>query len=122
MIYIYCKEAARQELLSCELLAIPAAGIYEMYSTYVHLQYHEWQAANYSITQGRNNAKLFSSRRNLDSPNPSHAGECAPPTPRFWGGGAHSLARERLGESQFRRGDIHCGTLYIYVLCAPASP
>jgi hypothetical protein len=33
------------------------------------------------------------------------------------GGGAHSLAREGLGESQFRRGDIHCGTLYIYVLC-----
>ncbi len=32
-------------------------------------------------------------------------------------GGAHSLAREGLGESQFRRGDIHCGTLYIYVLC-----
>jgi hypothetical protein len=33
------------------------------------------------------------------------------------GGGTHSLAREGLGESQFRRGDIHCGTLYIYVLC-----
>jgi hypothetical protein len=57
---------------------------------------------------------FFSSRRNWDSPNPSPAGECAPP-PR---GGAHSLAREGLGESQFRRGDIHCGTLYIYVLCA----
>ncbi len=26
------------------------------------------------------------------------------------------LAREGLGESQFRRGDIHCGTLYIYIL------
>jgi hypothetical protein len=33
------------------------------------------------------------------------------------GGGAHSLVREGVGESQFRRGDIHCGTLYIYVLC-----
>ncbi len=35
------------------------------------------------------------------------------------GGGAHSLAGE--GESQFRREDIHCGTLYnvyMYVLCA----
>jgi hypothetical protein len=42
---------------------------------------------------------FFSSRRNWDSPNPSPAGECAPP----------SL-------SQFRRGDIHCGTLHIYVL------
>jgi hypothetical protein len=35
------------------------------------------------------------------------------PPPRY-GGGAHSLAREGLGESQFRRGDIHCGILYIY--------
>jgi hypothetical protein len=39
-----------------------------------------------------------------------------PPTPVL-GGGAHSLAREGLGESQFRRGDIHSDTLYIYVLC-----
>jgi hypothetical protein len=52
---------------------------------------------------------FFSSRRNWDSPNPSPAGECAPPVLE---GGAHSLAREGLGESQFRRGDIHCGTLY----------
>jgi hypothetical protein len=28
---------------------------------------------------------------------------------------------EGLGESQFRRGDIHCGTLYIYVLYARNS-
>jgi hypothetical protein len=27
------------------------------------------------------------------------------------------LARKGLGESQFRRRDIHCSTLYIYVLC-----
>ncbi len=61
----------------------------------------------------------FSSRRNWDSPNPSPAGECS-------GGGAHSLAREGFGESQFRRGDIHCGTLYTYfviylyfLLCCP---
>jgi hypothetical protein len=37
--------------------------------------------------------------------------------PPFLGGGAHSLAREGLGESQFQRGDIHCGTLYLYILC-----
>jgi hypothetical protein len=55
---------------------------------------------------------FFSSRKNWDSPNPSPAGEC-PPTDS--GGRAHSLAREGLGEPQFRRGDIHCGTLYIYV-------
>jgi hypothetical protein len=32
------------------------------------------------------------------------------------GGGALSLAREGMGESQFRRGDINCATLYIYAL------
>ncbi len=58
---------------------------------------------------------FFSSRRNWDSPNPSPAGECAPPL-WFRGGGTHSLARERVENSQFRRGDIHCGTLHIYVL------
>jgi hypothetical protein len=58
---------------------------------------------------------FFSSRRNWDAPNPSPAGECAHPPVRW--GGAHSLAREGLGESEFRRGDIHCGTLYIYVIC-----
>ncbi len=60
---------------------------------------------------------FFSSRRNWDSPNPSPAGECDPP-PLIPGGGAHSLAREGVGVSQFQRGCIHCGTLYIYVLCA----
>jgi hypothetical protein len=59
---------------------------------------------------------IFSNRRNRYSPNPSAAGEC-PPSPPVLGGGTHSLAREGLGEFQFRRGDIHCGTLYIvYVL------
>jgi hypothetical protein len=61
---------------------------------------------------------FLSSRRNWDFPNPSPTGECAPPPPVL-GGRAHWLAREGLGESQFRRGDIHCGTLYIYVLCVP---
>ncbi len=35
-------------------------------------------------------------------------------------GGRDTLADEiggGMGESQFRRGDIHCGTLYVYVLC-----
>jgi hypothetical protein len=64
--------------------------------------------------QSRQSAKLFSSRRNWDSPNPSPAGECAPPV---LGGGAHSLAREGLGEPQFRRGDIHMWySLYIRTL------
>jgi hypothetical protein len=56
--------------------------------------------------------RFFSSRRNWDSPNPSPAGECDPLP--VLGGGARSLAREGLGESQFLRGYIHCGTLYTY--------
>jgi hypothetical protein len=67
--------------------------------------------------QSRQSAKLFLKSRNWDSPNPSPAGECAPSPPPVFGGGEHSLAREGWGESQFRRGYIHCGTLYIYVLC-----
>jgi hypothetical protein len=59
---------------------------------------------------------FFSSRWNWDSPNPSPAGECDPPPFGSGGRGAHSLAREGVGESQFQRGAIHCGTLYIYVL------
>ncbi len=42
---------------------------------------------------------FFFSRRNWDYPTP------------------HSHAEEGVWESQFRREDIHCGTLYIYVLC-----
>ncbi len=61
---------------------------------------------------------FFSSRWNWDSPTPPLQASVPSPSPRFWGGGTHSLAREGLGESQFRRGGIHCGTLYIYVLCA----
>ncbi len=86
-----------------------------------------------SQPQSRQSAKLFSSRRNWDSPNPSPAGECAP-LALVPEGGAHSLARVRLGESQFRRlekslalcllcgcdiyrkTDIHCRTLFICVL------
>jgi hypothetical protein len=59
---------------------------------------------------------FFSGRRNWDSHNPSLKGQCAPaPPPRFWGEG-HTRWRERgLGESQFRRGDIHCAVvLFIY--------
>jgi hypothetical protein len=65
-----------------------------------------------SQPQSRQSAKLFSSRRHWDSPNPSPTGECAP-SPLVPGGGAHSLAREGLGESQFRRWDIYCGTYFV---------
>ena len=62
--------------------------------------------------QSRQSAKRFSSRWNWDSPTPLAAGECAPP-PFGPGGRAHSLAAKGVGESQFQRGDIHCGALYI---------
>ncbi len=62
---------------------------------------------------------FFSSRPNWDSPTPLHAGECVPShLPSLVPGGrAHSLRERGWGESQFRRGDIHCGTLdvlYMY--------
>jgi hypothetical protein len=63
--------------------------------------------------QSRQSAKLFLQWSELGLPQPL----TPTPPPPVLGGGEHSLAREGLGESQFRRGDIHCGTLYIYVLC-----
>ncbi len=61
---------------------------------------------------------FLSSRPNWDSPTPSHAGECVPPSLVPGGGGEGTLASRRgSGRSQFQRGDIHCGTLVIYVLC-----
>ncbi len=65
-----------------------------------------------SPAQSRQSAKRFSSHWNWDSPTPLAEGECAPP-PFGPGGRAHSLAAKGVGESQFQRGDIHCGALYI---------
>ena len=59
---------------------------------------------------------IFSSRWNWESPNPSPARECAPPPPLLVPGGRGTLAGW-VGESQFRLGDIHRGTLYMYVIC-----
>jgi hypothetical protein len=64
-------------------------------------------------SQSRQSAKLFLQRRNWNSPTPLGASGCAPPPPFGPGGRAHSLAAKGLGESQFRRGDIHCGALYM---------
>ncbi len=55
------------------------------------------------------------------TPPTPHLQASVPPPPPVLGGGAHSLAREGLGKSQFRGGDIHCGTLYIYLLCAKGN-
>jgi hypothetical protein len=60
----------------------------------------------------------FSQVVGIGTPPTSHPqASVPPPPPSVRGGGAHSQAREGFGESQFRRGYIHCCTLYIYVLC-----
>ncbi len=75
-----------------------------------------------SRTQSRPSAKLFLQSSELGLPQPlTRRRMCPSPFPSVLGEG-HTrwrLAREGLGESQFRRGDIYCGTLYIYiyVLC-----
>jgi hypothetical protein len=43
-------------------------------------------------------------------------GSVPPPRPLV-PGGTHSLAGEGVGESKFRRWEMHCGTFYIYALC-----
>jgi hypothetical protein len=53
---------------------------------------------------------FFSSRPNWD-PLPPPPQASVPPL------GTHSLAEEGVGGFQFGRGDRHCGTLGIYVLC-----
>jgi hypothetical protein len=58
---------------------------------------------------------LFSSRRNWDSPKPSPAGGS---------GGRGTLIGEKGGGRvpiPFRRGDVHCGTLHMFVLCETVS-
>jgi hypothetical protein len=64
-----------------------------------------WYAA-----QNRQSAKLFLQSSELGTPQPSPAGECATPPPRFWGEG-HTRWRHRGWESPNSDGDIHCGTL-----------
>jgi len=68
------------------------------------------------FTQSRQSAKLFSSRRYWDSPNPSTAGECA--LPPLVPGGRGTLAGERGGGRVPipTRGPTLWYSLYIYVL------
>ncbi len=63
--------------------------------------------------QSRQSAKPFLKSSELELPQPLTRRRVCPPPPFGSGGGAHSLARKGVGESQFRRGDIHCGTLYL---------
>jgi hypothetical protein len=71
--------------------------------------------------QSRRRAKLFLKSSKLRLHQPLTRRRVCPPL--VLEGGAHSLAREGSGESQFRRGDIHCGTLFILEgfgrTCAP---
>jgi hypothetical protein len=71
---------------------------------YVRSQSRHWQSAN-----------LFLRSPESGLPQPLTRRWVCPPL-LVQGGGAHSLAREGVGEFQFRRRDIHCGTLYIYLL------
>jgi hypothetical protein len=66
--------------------------------------------------QSRQSVKIFLPSSEFGLTQPLTRRRVCPPPPVL-GGGAHSLEREGLGESQFRRGGIHCGSLYIYVLC-----
>ncbi len=83
------------------------------YNTFIHTFIRRG-----STPQSRQSAKRFSSRWNWDSPFPFSCRRVCPP-PVGPGGRAHSLAAKGVGESQFQQGDIHCGALYIKVLCGP---
>ncbi len=64
--------------------------------------------------------KLFFQVVGIGNPPPLHP-QASGPHP-FGSGGAHSIEGEGVGESQFRRGDIHYTVvfyIYTYVLCGP---
>ncbi len=66
------------------------------------------------LSQSRQSAKLFSSRRHWDSPNPSPAGECPPPPTLWFRGEGHNRYWERvLGESHDE--GTYTVVLFIYV-------
>ncbi len=67
--------------------------------------------------QSRQSAKLFSGRLNWDSPNPSHASECAPPPLGSGGRGTHAGERGGGRVPIPTRGHRLWYSLYIYVLC-----
>jgi hypothetical protein len=52
-------------------------------------------------------------------PTPHPQARVPPPPPLVPGGVAPLAGKRGVGESQFRRGDTYCGTLYKYVLFAP---
>ncbi len=71
-------------------------------------------------SQNRQSAKLFlQSSDGIGTSLTPHPQAIVSPRPLWFGGEGHTRWQESgcMGESQFQRGDIHCGTLYIYVLC-----
>ncbi len=72
----------------------------------------------FSLNTSRFGLQCMSPRRNWDSPNPSLAGECAPP-PRTGGVHAHSPAGEGLGGSA--NSDDWRKSLALFLLCGPPS-
>ncbi len=74
-------------------------------------KYVRWKRGEGSDHRVGRGLGLFSSRQNWDSPNPSPAGECAPP--RFWGEG-HTCWRERGWESPNSDEGTYTVVLFIY--------
>ncbi len=63
-------------------------------------------------------SQALSQSSELGLPHPLARRRVCPLPPLVRESGTPAGEREGVGESQFRRGDIHCGTLYnIYVLC-----
>jgi hypothetical protein len=90
-------------------LYLPSPHVFSLYETYKAPFKNLLNV--YRQPQSRQSAKLFLQSSELGLPHSSPAGECALP-PFAWGGEGHTHWRERgVGESQFRRGYIHCGTL-----------
>jgi hypothetical protein len=70
------------------------------------------EISRYTASQSMQSAKLFLQSSELGLPQPlTRRRVCPPPV---LAGGAHSLAREGLGESQVRRGDLPV-VLFIYM-------
>ncbi len=67
--------------------------------------------------QSIQSAKLFLQSSELGFPHPLTRSRVCPSPPLVPGGGAHSLAGEGVGESQFRRG-TYTVVLFNHVLCA----
>ncbi len=86
------------------------------------LLFHHDGAAHVPLRpQSRQSAKFFLRCRNWDSPNPSPAGECAPP-PSGSGGEGHTRWRERGWESPNSDEGTYTVVLFIYTYFVSVTP